>query len=283
VGAGGLGALIGSGCLHELRSEHNPLFGGHPPEPVARYLAPLFEAIRSYRGDAPAVGLVLDGDADRIAAADGAGNYLSCQVLIPLLIDHLARRRGLTGKVVKTISGSDLIARVARLRGLAVEETAIGFKYIADIMLREKVLLGGEESGGIGYADHMPERDGLLCALYLIEIVASTGKDLSDLYAQLQQEVGFTSHYDRKDLKLPGEEFKRRLLASLRDDPPAEVAGLPVVEHTAVDGHKFRLADGRWLLVRFSGTEPVLRLYCEAGSSAAVAETLAWAERWATP
>lgn len=283
VGAGGLAALLGNGQVNELRSEHDPLFGGNPPEPIARYLTPLFKAIRAYRGDRPVVGLVLDGDADRIAGADGAGNFLSCQVLIPLLVDHLARRRGQTGKVVKTISGSDLIARVAHARGLEVQETAVGFKYIADIMLGERVLLGGEESGGIGFADHMPERDGLLCALYLLEIVAQTGKDLGDLYIQLQEEVGFHSYYDRKDLKLAGDTFKQQLLVALQNAPPTEIAGQAVIEHTAIDGHKFRLADGRWLLIRFSGTEPVLRLYCEATDPVAVTETLRWTEDWAKP
>jgi phosphomannomutase len=267
--------------VEELRDQRDPLFGGNPPEPIARYLTPLFKALRQYTGDRPAIGLVLDGDADRIAAADGAGNYLSCQVLIPLLVDHLARRRGLKGKVVKTISGSDLIAKVARARGLEVEETAIGFKYIADIMLREEVMLGGEESGGIGFSDHMPERDGLLCALYLLEIVAQTGKDLSTLYAELQAELQFTSYYDRKDLKLPDEAFKQKLLGLLEADQITEIAGQSVIEHTAIDGHKFRLPDGRWLLIRFSGTEPLLRLYCEADAPAKVTETLQWAQQWA--
>ncbi|AGY58138.1 phosphoglucomutase/phosphomannomutase family protein [Gloeobacter kilaueensis] len=281
VGAGGLTQLLGPGVI-EVRERHDPLFGGTPPEPIGRYLAPLFKAVRSYQGEAPLVGLALDGDADRIAAADRRGNFLSCQVLIPLLVDHLARRRGLTGKVVKTISGSDLIAKVARARHLPVEETAIGFKYIADIMLREPVLLGGEESGGIGYLGHIPERDGLLCALYLLEIVAQTGKELSVLFAELQDELDYHSHYDRRDLKLPDAAFKQKLLDELEASPPQQIAGLAVIEHTAIDGHKFRLSDGRWLLIRFSGTEPLLRLYCEGTDPARVTETLQWAERWAT-
>ncbi|BAC88329.1 phosphoglucomutase/phosphomannomutase family protein [Gloeobacter violaceus] len=281
VGAGGLPHLLGPNVV-EVRERHDPLFGGTPPEPIGRYLMPLFQAVRDYRGNRPVVGLALDGDADRIAAADRHGHFLSCQVLIPLLVDHLARRRGLAGKVVKTISGSDLIAKVARARGLPVEETAIGFKYIADVMLREPVLVGGEESGGIGYLGHMPERDGLLCALYLVEIVAQTGKDLGALFAQLQEELGFRSHYDRQDLRLADEAFKQRLLGELENSPPKTVAGQAVIEHSAIDGHKFRLADGHWLLVRFSGTEPLLRLYCEGPDPARVTETLQWAERWAT-
>lgn len=280
VGAGGLAALLGK-PLYELRSSHDPFFGGNSPEPVARNLAPLFKAIRTYTGSQPIVGLALDGDADRIAGADGDGNFLSCQVLIPLLVDHLARRRGLTGKVVKTISGSDLISRVARARGLAVEETAIGFKYIADVIQHETVLLGGEESGGIGFLGHIPERDGLLSALYLIEIVAQTGKDLGELYRDLQQEVGFKSFYDRRDLTLK-DGFKQKLLAELQNAPPEQIAGQPVIEHTTIDGHKFCLADGRWLIIRFSGTEPLLRLYCEAQSQYQVQQTLAWAQDWAT-
>ena len=280
VGSGSLRRLL-KRPLMELRSERDPLFGGVSPEPIPKNLAPFFKALQEYTGPGTVVGAVLDGDADRVAAGDHAGNYLSCQVLIPLYIDHLVRRKGLTGAVVKTISGSDLMAQVAKARGLKCYETAIGFKYIAEIMLREPVLVGGEESGGVGFIDHMPERDGLLCVLYLLEMVALTGKDLTQLYQELQEELDYHSVYDRIDLKLPNSDLKNKLVSELEKQPFTEVDGLTVTEHLTTDGHRFRLAPGHWLLIRFSGTEPLLRLYCEGPNPERVARTLAWAKDWA--
>ncbi len=280
VGSGGLNRLL-KRSLIEIRSERDPLFGGVSPEPIAKNLAPFFNALQEYRGPGTVVGAVLDGDADRVAAGDRHGNYLSCQVLIPLYIDHLVRRKGLTGAVVKTISGSDLMAQVAKARGLKCYETAIGFKYIAEIMLREPVLVGGEESGGVGFIDHMPERDGLLCVLYLLEMVALTGKDLTQLYQELQEELNYHSVYDRIDLKLPNSDLKNKLVSYLEKQPFTEVDGMTVTEHLTTDGHRFRLSTGHWLLIRFSGTEPLLRLYCEGPNPEQVARTLAWAKDWA--
>ncbi|WP_218081127.1 phosphoglucomutase/phosphomannomutase family protein [Anthocerotibacter panamensis] len=276
-GAGGLTRL--GIPVQALRGERDPLFGGVSPEPVAKNLAPAFRAVKA--AAQPAVVLVFDGDADRIGAVNGDGTYLNCQVLIPLLIDHLARTRGGSGAVVKTLSGSDLFRRVALARGLPVYETAIGFKYIAEIMECEPVLLGGEESGGIGYRDHMPERDALLSALYLLEILAHSPQSLLERYQDLCRECQFTPVYDRIDVTLPDETFKAQLKERLVTAPPLRVCGQEIQEHLTTDGHKFRLADDRWLLIRFSGTEPLLRLYCEGQSPAQVQETLLWAKQWA--
>ncbi|WP_287129220.1 phosphoglucomutase/phosphomannomutase family protein [Candidatus Cyanaurora vandensis] len=262
-----------------LRANRDPLFGGVSPEPVAKNLAPAFHVLKGI--EERAVVLVLDGDADRIGAINGDGTYLNCQYLIPLLIDHLTRRRGLTGKVVKTLSGSDLIRRVAQQRGCPVAETAVGFKYIAAIMEREPVLLGGEESGGIGFLDHMPERDALLSALYLLEILAHTPKTLLELYEDLCLELDFTPVYDRIDVPLPDRAFKTALIARLQAQPPRRVADQAVTEHSTVDGHKFQLGDAGWLMIRFSGTEPLLRLYAEGRTTAWVRHTLHWAKDWA--
>jgi phosphomannomutase len=244
----------------------------------------MFRVMRTYRRTQDAglsVGFVFDGDSDRIAAVDGQGNFLSSQVLIPILIEHLAVRRGLSGEVVKTVSGSDLMPRVAALHNLSVHETAVGYKYIADRMLSHQVLLGGEESGGIGYGTHIPERDALLSALYLLEAIAQSGLDLSDLYKALQVKTGFNSAYDRIDLHLSGMEVRSRLIEQLQSQPLTEIAGQAVVDCNTIDGYKFRLADGRWLMIRFSGTEPVLRLYCEAPTLEQVHQTLNWAKNWA--
>jgi len=280
--AGGLSKLLEL-PVTEINSNADPLFDGGAPEPLPRYLSCLFRHIRSYsrESDGLAVGFVFDGDGDRIAAVDGDGNFLSSQILIPILIEHLAQRRGLKGEIVKTVSGSDLIPKIANLYNLPVHETPIGYKYIADRMLTEDVLMGGEESGGIGYNTHIPERDALLSVLYLLEAMMMSGQDLSQLYRNLQEKTSFFSQYDRIDLPLANMAVRSRLLEKLETDPPQEVAGQAIVDVSTKDGYKFRLADDRWLLIRFSGTEPVLRLYCEAADLERVHQTLNWAKNWA--
>ncbi|BAT53003.1 phosphoglucomutase/phosphomannomutase [Nostoc sp. NIES-3756] len=281
--ASGLGRLLGD-RIHELNTNRDPLFGGGAPEPLPKYLSQLFDTIRNHREQNPSglsVGLVFDGDCDRIAAVDGNANFLSSQVLIPILIDHLTQRRNFTGEIVKTVSGSDLIPKVAALYNLSIFETAVGYKYIADRMLAAPVLLGGEESGGIGYGSHIPERDALLSALYVLEAIVESGLDLGDYYRHLQQQTGFTSAYDRIDLPLASMDVRARLLQQLQTQPLKEIAGKAVIDCNTIDGYKFRLADNSWLMIRFSGTEPVLRLYCEAATIEEVHKTLAWAKDWA--
>ncbi|MEH2041036.1 phosphoglucomutase/phosphomannomutase family protein [Nostoc sp.] len=281
--ATGLARLLGN-QVKEINSERDPLFGGGAPEPLPKYLSKLFEVIKTHRETDKSgltVGLVFDGDCDRIAAVDGEANFLSSQVLIPILIDHLTLRRGFTGEIVKTVSGSDLMPLVAELHNLSVFETAVGYKYIADRMLAAKVLLGGEESGGIGYGSHIPERDALLSALYVLEAIVESGLDLGEYYRYLQKKTGFTSAYDRIDLPLANMQVRSRLLQQLQTQPLTEIAGLAVIDCQTIDGYKYRLADKSWLMIRFSGTEPVLRLYCEAPTIEQVHQTLAWAKRWA--
>ncbi len=281
--ASGLERLLGEG-VHELNSDRDPLFEGGAPEPLPRYLTRLLEHIKTHAQQQPdqlTIGLVFDGDSDRIAAVDGQGNFLSSQILIPILIEHLAIRRGYTGEVVKTISGSNLFPRVASLYGLPVHETPIGYKYIADRMLESSVLLGGEESGGIGYGHHIPERDALLSALYLLEAIVQSKMDLSDLYRALQTKADYSSEYDRIDMPLASMDVRSRLLDELANNPPTVVAGQAVQKSLAIDGYKFDLADESWLLIRFSGTEPVLRLYSEAKTLERVHENLNWAKDWA--
>ncbi len=266
----------------EINGQRDPLFGGAPPEPLPRYLTAFLEEIKTCQApEKLRVGLVFDGDADRLAAVDGQGCFLSSQNLIPILIEHLASRRGLTGEIIKTVSGSDLFVHLAELYKLPLFETAIGYKYIAERMLSSKVLIGGEESGGIGYGTHIPERDALLSALYVLEAVVKSGQDLSVLHRQLQEQTGFFSDYDRLDLPLANMSVRNLLVERLKNNPPEVIAGQKVINCLTVDGYKFRLADGRWLLIRFSGTEPVLRLYCEAGNLSQVRETLEWARDWA--
>jgi len=280
--ATGLERLLGVG-ITELRGNRDPLFGGGSPEPLPRNLREIIDKLAHSANLAPLrVGLVFDGDSDRVAAIDGRGNFLSTQNLIPILIEHLAGKKGMRGEIVKTVSGSDLIPKLASLYGLSVFETPIGYKYIADRMLTTPVLIGGEESGGVGYGTHIPERDALLSALYVLEAVVESGQDLSDLYAQLQDKTGFHSEYDRIDLPLANMEARDQLITALDREPLREIAGKQVTDCNTMDGYKFRLEDGSWLLIRFSGTEPVLRLYCESSTLDRVDEILAWAKSWAT-
>ncbi|MEO1376813.1 MAG: phosphoglucomutase/phosphomannomutase family protein, partial [Cyanobacteria bacterium J06635_10] len=281
--AGGLTMLLGD-KVQEINSNRDPLFEGGAPEPLPKYISKFIDLIKNHRQanqSGLSVGLVFDGDCDRIAAVDGNGNFLSSQILIPILIDHLTKRRGFTGEIVKTVSGSDLIPLVAKLHNLSLYETPVGYKYIADRMLDATVLLGGEESGGIGYGSHIPERDALLSALYVLEAIVESSMDLGDYYAYLQNQVNFSSAYDRIDLPLSGMEARARLLQQLQSELPSEIAGKKVVDCKTIDGYKFRLDDNSWLMIRFSGTEPVLRLYCEASTLDEVHKTLAWAKDWA--
>jgi phosphomannomutase len=271
--------------VRELRSARDPFFGGGAPEPLPKYMKELLQTIQTRAASAQTgvtVGFVFDGDGDRIAAVDGQGNFLSSQILIPILLEHLASRRGFTGEFIKTVSGSDLMPKVAQLYGLPVFETPIGYKYIADRMMQSgKVLLGGEESGGIGFGTHIPERDGLLSALYVLEAIAASGKDLSELYQNLQERTSFTSAYDRIDLMLSSDTTKQALIQTLTQSPLTEILETAVSDFSNPDGFKVRLVDGSWILIRFSGTEPVLRLYCEAATEDRVAELLQWAKQWA--
>jgi phosphomannomutase len=277
----GLDRLLGQ-PITELNSNADPLFDGGAPEPLPKYLSQLMRVIRSHGSESGVrVGLVFDGDCDRIAAVDGSGEFLSSQFLIPILIEHLAQRRGFTGEIIKTVSTSNLVPRMAKLYNLPIHETPIGYKYIADRMLTTPVLIGGEESGGIGYGNHIPERDALLSALYLLEAIAKSGQDLGDLYRQLQAQTDYHFAYDRVDLHLESMDERAKLMAQLESQPFAEIAGVAVLDRNLTDGYKFNLADGSWLLIRFSGTEPVLRLYCEAATIDRVHQTLDWAKTWA--
>jgi phosphomannomutase len=285
--AGVLSALLGeeagaSGVIREIRSERDPLFGGHPPEPLAPYLEQLIEAVRRSTAEGkPAMGVVFDGDGDRIAAVDETGRFCSTQLLMPLFIDHLAGARRLPGSVIKTVSGSDLMALVAQDLGREVLEKPVGFKYIASEMLAGEVLVGGEESGGVGFGMHLPERDAPFAALLLIEALVEGGVPLGARIDALQARCGGAVAYDRLDLRLADMEARARLEARLADEPPMEVAGSPVQEVIRTDGVKLRLGPSHWLMLRFSGTEPLLRLYCEGPSEERVAEVLAWARELA--
>lgn len=253
----------------EVRADARPDFGGTPPEPIPRNLRPARAAVIREAADA---GLCVDGDADRVAAVDEEGRVVDAHRVFALLLQHLHEDRGLDGTVVKTFAGSRMIERLAREYGLPYVETPIGFKYVCELALRETVLVGGEESGGIGVRDHMPERDGMICNLLLLEMMAQRGRPMSRLIEDVMARVGW-HHFAREDLHLPPER-KEALMEELRTAAPERIAGLPVTGVDTLDGVKLILGDDGWILFRPSGTEPVVRIYAEADEAAKVRRIL---------
>lgn len=261
------GILQGSGCeVFEIRGEMNPGFGGIHPEPIERYLGALAGSIAAGHGD---LGLATDGDADRIGAMDGRGQFVDPHRIMALSLKYLVEKRGMKGTIVKTVSTTQMINRLARKYDLEVIETPVGFNYIADWMLRGDVLLGGEESGGISFKGNIPEGDGVLMGLLLIEMVAAWGVPLHQLIQELLDEVG-PAHYRRVDLRLARPIAKDKLVQQLVDNAPAEIGGVGVAQVNPMDGAKYLLDDDSWLLIRPSGTEPVLRVYAEGSSESQV-------------
>lgn len=262
-----------------IRAGNDPYFGGKNPEPIMRNLVPLKAVIRSEQARAKegrfTVGVATDGDGDRVAGMDEKGDLIDPHRAYALIFRHLLGK-GLRGKAVKSISLTDMADRIAERNGIELEQTPVGFKFIGEKMIREEVLIGGEESGGIGIRGHIPERDGILNSLLLLEIVAQERRPLSALVETMMEELGY-HYYDRRDLHLEG---RLELVEELKLRPPAEFAGRPVVAVETLDGVKLRFTDG-WLLLRASGTEPLLRLYCEMGSPEEVQEILSEAEGYA--
>jgi phosphomannomutase len=255
------GILQGTGCeVIEVRGEMNPGFGGIHPEPIARYLGALAGSIAAGHGQ---LGLATDGDADRIGAMDGQGKFVDPHRLMALALKYLVEQRGFSGKIVKTVSTTQMINRLGEKYGLEVIETPVGFDHIADLMLREDVLIGGEESGGISFKGHIPEGDGILIGLLVLEMVAATETPLEDLVQELLKDVG-PSHYGRLDLRLTRPVPKSQLYARLIDGAPKNIGELTVDRVSDRDGVKFHMDDDSWLLIRPSGTEPLLRVYAEA-------------------
>lgn len=270
------GILQGTGCeVHEIRGEMNPGFGGAHPEPIERYLAPLAGAISMGKGS---LGLATDGDGDRIGAMDERGNFVDPHKIMALALRHLVEKRGMKGSVVRTVSTTRMVDRLAEKYGLPIHETPVGFNYIADLMLKNDVLIGGEESGGISIKGNIPEGDGVLMSLLLLEIVASSGATLHELVVDLLKEVG-PAHYSRTDLRLKRPLNKVKVAARLVDDVPKSIGGERVDHVSTIDGTKYILNDDSWLLIRASGTEPVLRVYAEGRSPEMVTALLEYGEQ----
>ncbi len=267
--------LQGTGCeVFEIRGEMNPGFGGVHPEPIGRYLGALAGAISTGAGS---FGLATDGDADRIGAMDERGNFVDPHKIMALALRYLVKKRGWRGSVVRTVSTTRMIDRLARQYDLTLHETPVGFNHIADYMLKEDVLIGGEESGGISFKGHIPEGDGILMGLLIVEMVADSGGSLVDLVDDLLAEVG-PAYYERRDLRLKHPVAKDKMTARLQNEAPAQIGGEAIVEISTRDGVKYILSDDSWLLIRPSGTEPVLRVYAEGRSMEMVKELLKYGE-----
>jgi phosphomannomutase len=245
----------------EIHSSENPSFGGIPPEPIGDNLLELSALLKSGKYQ---VGLALDGDADRIGAVDETGEFFSSHCIFTVILRHLIEHKNLRGGVVKTVSTTCMIDLLAEKFGLPLFETPIGFKHICELMLEKDILMGGEESGGLGVKGHIPERDGILMGLLLLEAMAVSGKGLRQLLNETMDEIGHF-FYRRIDRRIEND-AKEELISRLKTQPPTEIAGRQVCATNFSDGFKFIFDNGDWLLIRPSGTEPVLRLYSEAAS-----------------
>jgi phosphomannomutase len=264
------GILQGTGCeVKEIRNEMNPGFGGVHPEPIASHLSALAGAISTHMGN---FGLATDGDADRIGAMDERCNFVDPHKIMALALQYLVTERGWRGPVVRTVSTTRMIDRLAAKNALPVYETPVGFNYIADHMLKDDILIGGEESGGISFRGHIPEGDGILMGLLLVEIIAASGQSLYELVDDLLKNYG-PAVYRRVDLRLSRPVAKALITRRMMEGAPKRIGGVLVVEVQDTDGVKYLLDDDSWLLIRPSGTEPVLRVYAE-GRSEDMLETL---------
>ncbi|MFK7786580.1 MAG: phosphoglucomutase/phosphomannomutase family protein [Crocinitomicaceae bacterium] len=246
--------------MHFLHCDHNPSFMGQAPEPIAKNLKEL-EAFIKERGDIDCA-LATDGDADRIGLYNGAGEFIDSHHIILLLVHYLAKYKGLSGKVATAFSTTPRVAKMAEHYALPYEVVKIGFKYIADIMVKEDVLVGGEESGGIATAGHIPERDGIWMGLIIWEFMAKSGKSLDDLIAEVYEIVGGFK-FERSDLHIT-EELKMKIVENCKKDVYKQFGEYTVESVGTIDGFKYFLDSERWVMIRPSGTEPVLRTYAEA-------------------
>ena len=252
----------GSLRVYDLHNERNPMFPGlHNPEPIPGNLQDLFSIVRQMGAQ---LGLATDGDADRLGACDENGAFLNQLTVISLLALYLLEARGQRGPIVKTFTSSAMLDRLGEHFDVPVHETPVGFKYVAPKMLETGALLGGEESGGYAFRGHVPERDGILAGLFLLDYVVRTERTPSELVERLFSLVG-PHHYDRLDLDFPQEE-RANITARLHAHAPTKLANSDVVQSRTEDGFHYTLQDGAWVCVRFSGTEPIMRVYAEAGS-----------------
>jgi phosphomannomutase len=268
--------IVGAGhatSVTTLRGTRDPLFGGVNPEPIPEHLGASREALRRARFD---LALASDGDGDRLGVLDAGGRFVTPHRILALLAESLTERGRLSGGIAKTFSTSLLLDRVAARLGVPLFVTPIGFKYIAEKMMTGEVAIGGEESGGLGVSFHLPERDGVLSALLVLEAIAHSGDSFDALLKKQDATYGSLA-YGRRDIHLPLP-LLSAFLSTLKDSPPARRAGQAVTGLADLDGVKLLLGERGWLLHRLSGTEPVIRIYAEHEDPAVVDALLAETE-----
>ena len=265
VGAGCFEQLLaGTTCkVTTLNGAHDVMFGGINPEPIEKNYAMSQAYLKKHPHD---ICLVTDGDADRVGGMDGHGNYLTTHQIICLLLHHLIVNRQGRGRVVKALTTTAMVDKMCAAYGLPLVETGVGFKYICAEMLKGGVLLGAEESGGIGFPGHIPERDGIAAGLMLLELLATEKISVNRLLAKLEKQFG-PHRYGRIDTHFPMEE-RGALMEFLKTNPPAKLLRSPLAGMKTFDGVKFVAEDSSWLMLRGSGTEPILRIYAEAKTDA---------------
>lgn len=252
--------LENSNCkIFTLHPKYNPGFGGINPEPIEENLEELKKTVKE---KGASLGLATDGDADRVGVVDEKGRWFTPHEIFSLLLLWLVEKRGLKGGVAKTVSLGFQPERICKKFGLPLYHTPVGFKYITELMLKEDILLGGEESGGYGYRGHILERDGILSSLLFVEMLSGTPKTLSELLEQLEKRFG-RSFFKRVDFELEGVE-KKRMVNNLLNSPPSFLGGKKISHTLTLDGVKFICEDDAWLLIRPSGTEPKVRVYAES-------------------
>jgi len=263
VGAGAFESLLAKTSCRTttLNGQYDVLFGGICPEPLPKNYALGGAQLRRNPHD---ICLVTDGDADRVGAMDGRGNPLTNQQVIALLLHHLVRNRGGRGTVTKTFNTTAMVDKMCAAWNLPLTEVGIGFRFIAPELMKPGALFGAEESGSVGFANHIPERDGLAAGLFLLEMLAMERVSVNKIYGRLEKEFG-PHRYGRYDARFPVEK-RAQLMESLKNNPQAKLLRSPLARVDARDGVKFVAEDSTWLMLRGSGTEPVLRIYAEAKS-----------------
>ena len=255
--------------VQTIRGNPDPMFGGINPEPMMPQLEPLAQAVRESGSH---IGLATDGDADRLGLVDETGEFVNTLQTLSLLLLHVYRNKGWRGAVARTYSQSQIVPRIAKAFGLEIFERPIGFKNIAELMLEKEILIGGEESGGVGLSRHLPERDGIFINLLMLDLLAVSEKSCTQLIREMWKEFG-EFHFDRRDLHVPIESGQA-VVESWIKSAPSTFAGRKVREIGRLDGSKVFLEKDSWILFRQSGTEPLLRVYCEAPSRQAVQEIM---------
>jgi phosphomannomutase len=265
VGAGCFEKILaGTACrVTTLNAKHDVLFGSINPEPILQNYGPTQKYLRKHPHD---ICLVTDGDADRVGGMDGRGGYMTTHKVICLLLHHLFVNRKQTGRVVKALTTTSMVDKMCAAYGLTLVETGVGFKYVCAEMLKGDVLLGAEESGGIGFPGHIPERDGIAAGLMLLEMLAMEKINVNKIWARLEKEFG-PHEYGRIDTHFPLEK-RGALMEYLHKNPPDKLLRSPLADVKSFDGVKFIAQDSSWLMLRGSGTEPILRIYAEAKTSA---------------